>query len=195
VGRVVSSAAHQGGGAPAVRSARADGLELLVELGVAPDRATGRFLAVGDPADERHEQQAQDDARDHGERPGGREAVHDDRRGHEQHEIGLRDVEFTRRDQRGQGQHDAGHGDRGPDDGAQRGLFEVVDVEHDAVGEVVELDAGEDHRDQEQRDRPAARDAHEVRDELFRAVHQYRDAQHELDDGDHGGLLRRARSR
>ena len=67
--------------------------------------------------------------------------------------------------------------------------IEVVDVEGDAVGEVVELEPGEDDGDEEQGDRPPAGDADQVGDQLLGAVHEHRDAEHEFDDRDHGQLL------
>ena len=72
--------------------------------------------------------------------------------------------------------------------GPQAQVMGAVNAIHfNAEREVVELDPREHDGDEEQRDRPAARDPHEVPDQFLGAVDEDRDPQYELDDRDQRG--------
>ena len=73
-------------------------------------------------------------------------------------------------------EHDAAERHGGADDEAERDVLVVLEVQRDAEDDVVELDAGEDDREQEDRDRQPSRDADERADQLLRAVDQQRRA-------------------
>ena len=90
-----------------------------------------------------------------------------------------------RREDRAEGEHDAGEGDRGPEDEAERDLLLVLEVQRHAEDDVVELDAGEDDREQEDRDPQPARHADERADQPLGAVDQQRRARDEDEDRRH----------
>ena len=143
------------------------------------------MLPVGDVRDPRDEQEEQHDG------VGGRDLLshgehdHDERSGREDDDVLARDVEPGRREDRAEGEHDAGERDRGPEDEAERDLLLVLEVQRHAEDDVVELDAGEDDREQEDRDPQPARHADERADQPLGAVDQQRRARDEDEDRRH----------
>ena len=136
-------------------------LELLDDLEVAERRRLAPHLPIGDVRDPHDEQEDQHDGVDGGDLLSQREHEHDERRGREDDDVLARDVELGRCEDRAEGEHDAGERDRGAEDEAERDVLLVLEVQRHAEDDVVELDAGEDDREQEDRDPQPARHADE----------------------------------
>ena len=90
-----------------------------------------------------------------------------------------------RREDRAQREHDAAERHGGADDEAERDVLIPLQVQGDPEDDVVELDPGEDDRQQEDRDRQPPRDADERADQPLGAVDQQRRAGDEDEDRGH----------
>ena len=169
-------------GVPASSSASS---YLLDDLEVAEGRCLTPVLAVGDVRDPRDEQEDQHDGVGGRDLLSQREHEHQQRSGREDDDVVAGDVDLRRCEDRAEREHDAGERHRGAEHEAERYVLFVLEVQRHAEDDVVELDAGEEDREQEDGDPQSARHADQRADQPLGAVDEQCRAGDEDEDRRH----------